>query len=182
MSNQYGIFEERINPLIQALARARNPESEIYIILPIPKGSISDNYNHKANGLTFRRRYEYFSITEQKEILKYRYEKKIDEHSKEIGILKNLNNDLKLLYDSFEWYRLTYGDKVLYSNIEIYGKDFPAYVYWAAINNQFVNTRLRKIFLKDEIIFEGDKFIPDILKFINGHCTKNCVSIKFCLG
>jgi len=168
-SEYYGIFEERINPLIQALARARNPESEVYIIMSPPKRVFANlyNYDHELNGLNRYRLTRYFPISEQQNYLENRFKKEIEKNIEEIKELEGLPNGLKTNVEPFDWYRLTYGDKVLYSNIEIYGKDFPSYVYWAAINNQFVNTRLKNIILKDSIIFEGDKFIPDILEFIS---------------
>ncbi|WP_312208359.1 DEAD/DEAH box helicase family protein [Empedobacter sp.] len=168
-SEYYGIFEERINPLIQALARARNPESEVYIIMPKPKSVIANfyYYDHELNGLNRYKSNRYLPISEQQNYLENRFKRETDKNIEEIKELEVLPNGLKTNVEPFDWYRLTYGDKVLYSNVEIYGKDLPSYVYWAAINNQFVNTRLRKIILKDDIIFEEDNFIPDILKFLN---------------
>ena len=63
------------------------------------------------------------------------------------------------------------GDKYLHNNYDIFGKNLSNYTTWAAYNNQFVNCRLKSVFVRDVIKFYKD----GILKGLDEHFSKSVI-------
>jgi len=153
--NESNIFSDGINSIIQAIARPRK-KSEIYIILPFPDGLIKpvnseNNYLSEIEKIkpSFyeRFKYEYVSINNQHDLFKSFYNGLKSNFKEEIKSLKQADRSFKprIKFPSFDIYSLEYAEKYFYSKHEIFGKNIPAYIIWAAFNNQFFNCRLKTI-------------------------------------
>lgn len=171
-----GIFSDKVNSLTQAIARVRN-NSKIFVISPTPKKIlIYENQNKsyiKKLSLGFleyeieTNQVQYQSPSEQDNILHTFYQKIESNILKEIEEVSNLEDDIKAIFNSYDWFKLKKGDSYLQSIHYSYGKDLPAYLYWAAWNNQFVNCKLKAIIKKQPLYFnegsiqeELDKYFP----------------------
>ncbi|MDP2526485.1 DEAD/DEAH box helicase [Maribacter dokdonensis] len=175
-SQSFGIFNDRINSLIQGLARPRK-KSKIFVITPSPTKLISrstDNSHYRErlslNYLGFQdeeNRSQYYSFRQQEMFLKRHYDQLRNSMELEITQMENLTEDIRALYSSFDWFRLKDGDRYLYSQYDAYGKNLSNYLYWAAWNNQFVNCKLESIirigslkFTEGNIQQELDMYYP----------------------
>jgi len=155
-----GIFNDKLNSITQAIARARSSSSEIYIIMPAPKVLIkkaSNENNTYVNNIISDNLIvkEYVSIDSQQEILREEYRKKISNIQNQIEDYKHVEEDLKEPIDKFDWFRLKEGDKILSNNYDVFGKDLSSYIYWAAYSNQFTNCKLKRIISKGDLCFEN---------------------------
>ena len=146
------IFSDGINSIIQAIARPRK-KSEIYIILPFPDGLIKPiklENNHLLEIAKIRPsfyedfKYNYQKINNQYNLFKSFYKEHKSNFKEEIKSLKLANRVLKprIKFPSYDIYALEYAEKYFYTKHEIFGKNIPAYIIWAALNNQFFNCRL----------------------------------------
>lgn len=171
-----GIFNDRINSLVQGLARPRK-KSKIFVVTPSPTKLISrstDNSRYRErlslNYLGFEdedNRSQYYSFRQQEMILQRHYDRVRSSIELEITKMENLTEDIRALYSSFDWFRLKDGDRYLYSQYDAYGKNLSNYLYWAAWNNQFVNCKLTSIirigslkFNESNIQYELDSYFP----------------------
>ncbi len=150
--NSYGIFTDRINSIIQAVARPRK-KSKIFIISPTPEKLIlipdlPSNYIKETsiNYLPFNNpafQTHFLSLNNQDSIFKEHYNS-IKEHvNDEIKHLKKL--DVVANYPDYEVEKLFKGDDYLGKHHDNYGKNLSNYIYWAVWNNQFVNCTLKSI-------------------------------------
>lgn len=177
VNNKLGIFTDRANSLIQALARPRN-KSNIFVIAPSPRKLIlkeddEQKYIEKLSlgYLEFNDRSNqtsYIDLKQQDELLQTHYQSIRDKIGKEIEVVSNLDQEIRTFYHSYDWFKLKEGDKILSTTYYPFGKDLASYLYWAVWNNQFVNCRLSKIIKKQAMSFtegniqkELDKYIPE---------------------
>ena len=147
------IFSDGINSVIQAIARPRK-KSEIYIILPFPDGLIRPIHLRNDNLLEISRirpdfyreyKYDYQSINNQDLLFKAYYDEHKSNVKEEIKSLKSVDRSFRprIKFPSQEIYALEFAEKYFYMQYEIFGKNIPAYILWAALNNQFFNCRLK---------------------------------------
>lgn len=163
--NPFGIFTDRINSVIQAVARVRN-KSKVFIIMPSPEKAIiyenSDANYLKALSLGYfnfdDKKYQsnYISLNRQDNILHSFYQEKRSHIETGINDLEKLSSDIKSHFPSYDWYKLQEGDGYLSTTYDIYGKNLSNYVYWAAWNNQFVNCKLTSIIKVSKYKFAED--------------------------
>ncbi|MBA9073512.1 hypothetical protein GGR22_001638 [Flavobacterium gossypii] len=161
-TNNLFVFSDRVNAITQAIARVRN-KSKIFVVTPPPKKIlISENQNKnyiKKLSLGYldfnipENQKKYHSPSEQDNLLNTFYQSIKDGIEKEIKEVSNLDDDIKGVFNSYDWYKLKEGDAYLRSKYYSYGKDLPTYVYWAACNNQFVNCKLKAIIKKQPLSF-----------------------------
>lgn len=152
--NPFGIFTDRINSLIQALARPRN-KSKIFVIAPSPLKLITISGNNKKyikdlslGYLKFdEKKFQspYLPLAQQDSILRNFYNENKSYIKEEIKEVENLDSNIKSLFPSYDWFKLKEGQRFLYTQYDAYGKNLSNYVYWAAWNNQFVNCKLKSI-------------------------------------
>lgn len=171
-SGKLGIFNDRINSLVQALARPRK-KATILVITPSPKSIIikpDDDKNYiKKLSLDYLKLSEsnFIDLNQQDKLLKNHYEKVKANIIDEIQEVANLDEEIRVNFQKFDWFKLRRGDEFLRTQFTAFGKDLPSYLYWAAWNNQFVNCKLVGIikkqamsFSEGNIQFELDKYIP----------------------
>ena len=171
-STDYGILSQGIISIIQALARIREDsnkraKSDIYVIMPTPNGLINlrnISYNSylshllefeiiKDLGIKIDLAYNYkdFEQKLQKKLICKRYNDMYQNLKKEIGTVRDLNesgqreNLPELNYPTEDLFILKKGERHLSSTFAIFGRDFPAYILWAAFNNQFVNCKIKTL-------------------------------------
>ena len=168
--NNRGIFSDGINSVIQAVARARNPNIDIHIIMSSPNKTIGNSQYLDLNDI-YLSNTDYLSLSEQNRILKKEYDERKRAISIEEKLVSQLDSDIKVEIDSFDWYKLVEGDKYLHNNYDIFGKNLSNYTTWAAYNNQFVNCRLKSVFVRDVIKFYKD----GILKGLDEHFSKSVI-------
>lgn len=150
----FGIFTDRINSLIQALARPRN-NSKIFVIVPSPEKLIitpgADNLYIKRLSLDYlkfdeeQNQTKYLLLKNQNSILKQFYDKNRSHIEESIETVANLDASITTQFPPFESFKLLEGERFLYSQNDSYGKNLSNYMYWAAWNNQFVNCKLTSI-------------------------------------
>lgn len=147
------IFSDGINSIIQAIARPRK-KSEIYIVLPFPDGLISpinlenDNLSEISRirpNFYLDYKYDYKSVNNQDLLFKSYYDEHKSNFKKERKLLKLVDRSFKprIKFPPLEIYALEFAEKYFYMEYEIFGKNLPAYVLWAALNNQFFNCRIK---------------------------------------
>ncbi len=149
-----GIFTDRINSLVQGLARPRK-KSKIFVITPSPTKLITrvtdkrDYIDRLSLGyLGFQDedyQSRYYSLRQQEMFLKRHYGEVRNTIETQINEMEGLSDDIKTIYSSFDWFRLKDGDRYLHTQFDAYGKNLTNYLYWAAWNNQFVNCRLTSV-------------------------------------
>ncbi len=178
-SNKLGIFSDRLNSLIQGLARPRK-KSKIYVFTPTPDKLIMPNNIPKKyiervslGYLSFNEissQETYCSLNYQTNHLKREFIEQKNSVSDSIGVVENLDTGMQFKYDSFDWFVLLEGDDILSKSSDSYGKNLSNYIYWAAWNNQFVNCRLKSIikastykFSEDNIQSELDIFFGETI-------------------
>lgn len=151
--NGTNIFSDGINSVIQAIARPRK-KSEIFIILPFPDGLIRPIYleNDNLSEISIIRpdfyknyKYDYHAINNQDLLFKSYYDEHKSNSKKERKLLKLVDRSFKprIKFPPLEIYALEFAEKYFYVQYEIFGKNIPAYVLWAALNNQFFNCRIK---------------------------------------
>jgi hypothetical protein len=151
--NGTNIFADGINSMIQAIARPRK-KSEIFIILPFPDGLISPIHleNDNLSQISLLRpgfykdyKYDYQSINNQDLLFKSYYEEHKSNSKDERESLKLEQRSFKprIEFPPLEIYALEFAEKYFFIEYEIFGKNLPAYILWAALNNQFFNCRLK---------------------------------------
>ena len=192
-SGDYGVFTNGIIPLIQALARVRK-KSDIYVIMPFPKQYIretlslyfdSSEYTWnmlKCNILKdkffmhFDWEYIHHLLPNQYKHISKKYNAMRERIKEEINEVESIEEERKqnllpyLKYPTLEMFILEKGEKYLYSTFAIFGKDLPAYMIWAAYNNQFVNCKLKT--LSSSNIKEKEE-LKNILEFIYNYVNDN---------
>jgi len=180
----FGIFNNGVIALIQALARVRN-KSDIYVIMPFPLKYIqtepspyftSDNYMIKLNDINiFKHRVithsdKYYQLyLEYDKLIRKKYDSLRELVSKEIKMVAelekaNMRQQLPdLTYPTLEQFILEKGELYLYSKFAICGKDLSAYMIWAAFHNQFVNCKLVEVTSSK---IKEDKYIDNVQVFL----------------
>jgi len=172
-SGDYGVFTNGTIPIIQALARVRR-KSDIYVIMPFPKQYIRESnsfyltnedyiWNVLKNDILkhdvfmdFKWSYIHHLYPIQYELLSRKYKEKRERVKKEIKAVEKIENKRKeemlpfLKYPTLDMFILEEGEKYLYTTFAIFGKDLPAYMIWAAYNNQFVNCKLKELSSSNE--------------------------------
>lgn len=185
-TKDYGIFNDGIISLIQTLARVRK-KSDIYIIMPEPNYLISGDYwdnfpslqllddlvskserlfgSEEKKDIKNKNQYSYKSIEEQFTIISDKYSDIYSRVEEQIEFVKLLESEGQryllppLLYTHPDIFRLNEGESFLSNYYAIFGRDLPAYILWAAFNNQFVNCKLKSISAngsRNIIINEGE--------------------------
>lgn len=158
--NGPNIFADGINSIIQAIARPRK-KSEIFIILPFPDGlirpiNLENDYLTEISkirrGFYSDYKYDYQAINNQDLLFKSYYEDHKSSFKEERKILKLADRSFKprVKFPPLEIYTLEFAEKYFYMQCAIFGKNIPAYILWASLNNQFFNCRL-KTFIGTEL-------------------------------
>ena len=135
----YGIFEDGVNSIIQALARVRN-KSRIYLILPNKNANIQDISNRGLYKYTFN-----YDFNSQDTLLREFYDNRHLEVLNEIELVTSGGTKLKPHFLDYEHYKLKYGERFFKVYFDKFGRNLSNYVFWAAENNQFVNCKLSSI-------------------------------------
>lgn len=162
LPKKLGIFTDGINSLIQALARPRE-KARIYVISPMPTDVIiapenNENKIPKSN--------HYISINKQDKLLKLFYDKTKSKLWEEIGYFQERNTLIKAQFPNYDQYKLTQGEQYFRTYFDIFGKNISNYFYWATINNQFINCKLKYVYRLDLEILE-DNMLESILSYFN---------------
>lgn len=175
-SNKLGIFSDRLNSLIQGLARPRK-KSKIYVLTPTPDKLIMPSrpmkkYIEKVslgylkfNNISSQEAYH--SINHQTEYLQREFIERKNSVSDSIELVKNFDTGMQFEYDSFDWFVLSEGDSILSKSCDSYGKNLSNYIYWAAWNNQFVNCRLKSIIKVSTYKFSEGNIQSELDTFFN---------------
>lgn len=170
--NNFGIFTDGINSVIQALARQRK-KGEIHIILPPPEDFDFDTLPFKGssyrkifssfyNSVKKKRdnKVKYHSFNEQEKLLKDFYinylRRNIEE---EICLIEELDrkDKARLEFPEYKHFLLEKGEKYLANTFDFFGGDLSTYITYCAITNQFVNCNLTGVFTKPSLFFiEGE--------------------------
>lgn len=176
------IFSDGINSIIQALARPRK-KSEIFIVMSFPTGLIEpyeQNINYFSITSQIRRslnesKFKYFSINKQDALLKSFYNKQKKNFIKETSALKTINRKYRprLEFPPFEIYSLEFAEKYFYTQYEIFGQNLPAYVIWAAFNNQFFNCRFKNYYIPEYTNLKEGKIQIGLDKFFKNRIDPN---------
>lgn len=159
--NNYGIFTDGINSIIQALARQRS-KGEIHIVLPPPqkfnyetlsnfsaiqKNKFIEAYElHKLNSDNLAKT-DYISINNQKDILDDFYNTILKENIlSEIETINNMDRSYKirLEFPELKLFKLNIGEKYLYTKFQFFGGDLSSYITYSAFTNQFINCSLKE--------------------------------------
>ena len=177
--NQYGIFSDGINTIIQALARQRR-KGEIHVLLPNP-----DQFNYSSldiagfndeQKIIFKEFYDviknnsvgednsnvdYIKLNSEDELLSRFYYEEL--HGNVLGEINYINRLERfslapLRYPDYKLFKLKTGEKYLASKFQFLGEDLSAYVTYCAITNQFINCRLTEVNYKPALHFEIGKF------------------------
>lgn len=183
--NKYGIFSGGVNSVIQALARQRT-EGEIHIVLPKP-----DHFHYDSlvySGMTpeqrevFEQYYnlfqhykapdskvKYIKLNRQDFLLREFYENKLKGNVKDeiiiIDSLSRSNTLPRLLFPSFQEFKLETGEDFLANEVPFFGGDISSYVTYSALANQFINCRLQEISFRPVIKFEEGR-VQEMLKTV----------------
>jgi len=192
-NNELGIFQSTID-VTQAIARVRN-KSEIYVIMPKPKKVISiskseDNqkYMQVLNRIKYSTEvptnndnspmYQDYSFTNQNRLVTKMYNKLKAKVQDEIDYVGKLEYDkqIALNYPMLGQFILNKSDSYFSKYFAIFGADYPAYMLWASINNQFVNCKLKTISsIAAQEIHVNTKNIHDIFSsFFENNITSFC--------
>ena len=195
-----GVFTDGIIPVIQSLARVRK-KSNIYVIMPLPEKLIyiseviddNEKYFSVLSRIEVLKKciekrdsskwYRDVLNMEQNQILKEQYKKMYDKIQPEIEYIKKLDrkNLPYLEYPTDDTFIMEKGDMYLSQRYAIFGKDLSAYMLWAALNNQFVNCKIKSISsiaARDINIETGsinDKLYELFIEFYYNECKKNGV-------
>lgn len=193
--NKYGIFSGGINSVIQALARQRT-KGEIHIILPKPdefdytslegimntiqKQEFVKIYDSLKYCETPSKKVQYIKLKEQENFICNFYENELK---------GNLINEIKLVgkessreglpilsFPTYDEFKLEKGEDYLASTIPFFGEDISAYLTYSAITNQFVNCRLKGIFLKQELTFTEGSIKSKLLEIFDEDRLNNLKS------
>lgn len=154
-STGMNIFSDGINSIIQGIARPRK-KSEIYIILPFPDGLISpvkidNNYLMDIDRIRpnfyVDFKYNYQAINDQDLLFRAYYKDQKSNFKKEIKLINLEDRSLRprIKFPPFEIFALEFAEKYFYTKHEVFGKNIPAYIVWASLNNQFFNCRLKTL-------------------------------------
>lgn len=192
ISNRTGIFSNGRNEIIQAIARMRIKEqSDIYIIMPSPDNLIEapkdknlpteNNYleiikdDEDLKSLYSENTLEHHYCKEQEKLVEGFYNLHNFRINSAIRKLKQLDlidehNNLKrdkkprLQFPDLQEYILEDGDRFLSNSYDVFGKNCSNYIFWASMNNQFENARLKSITLAPTIYLNEDEIIDGLYK------------------
>ncbi len=174
--NKHGIFTDKINSLVQSLARPRSSTSSIYIITSSPSKLIlreendSDYIEKLSLGyLDFsgkEKQSTFIDINQQDNILRRHYESTKKHIEVEIDMMNNLNEEIRSLFRSYDWFKIQEGDRFLTTRYDIFGKNLSNYLYWAAWNNQLVNCKLKAIIKKDYLVFTEGNILKELIEYV----------------
>jgi len=148
----YGIFQDGVPSIIQSLGRLRNGGC-IHIFMYAPD-TIIDLESHK--GYLDERLYNgkstvpYIKQTAGYANFRERYDRKVKGIAYELELLQGIgleevSPELKYHYPTFQEELINKSQDILLRGQESFGRGLSSYVLWAAINNQFCNTELKKI-------------------------------------
>lgn len=190
--NKYGIFSGGINSVIQALARQRN-KGEIHIILPRPdrfnfeslrnarmtEQQISEFSKWYSYVRDFRevdnqgneiKPVSYFPLNVQNLLLTRFYQETLKANVEtEITHINQLNrrNLTRLIYPTYELFKLDKGEDFIANTFKFFGEDIAAYVAYSAFTNQFINCNLVEVNYKTTIFFEENKIQESLTHYFN---------------
>lgn len=182
--NQYGIFSGGINSVIQALARQRTNQP-IHIILPKPDKfdyeSLQEANMNTNQQKKFKQIYDsvvYFDENEkpvtflkqnkQYHFIKEFYEEKLKGYlSSEINKVSSVHRGglPSLNFPNLKSFILENGENYLANKFKIFGEDISAYVTYASITNQFLNCKLKHIYIKKNEFFTKENIIKQLINF-----------------
>lgn len=177
-SNNYGIFSDGVNSIIQAIGRMRGNGS-IYILMGKPEKLIYPLSTSYINDLDVSGDFRIvnetlsmeFGANSESKLLKRYYDKYYFLNETEINKYEVSKSDkgygMTLRYPSyFEWV-LKEGERFLNSQYLFYGKSLAPIVIWSAIHNQFHNCNLKSLnVLAPNVDFNSDSLLEDCNKFI----------------
>jgi len=193
-SGDFGVFTNGTMSLIQSIARVRN-KSDIYIIMPFPKQYINEfislyappeDYAWKISNNEILKHYflmdysskPYFHhlYTDQYQLISKKYNQIRERVKKEIEEVEKIEDKRKeellpfLKYPTLDMFILEKGEKYLYTSFAIFGKDLPAYMIWAAFNNQFVNCKLKSL---SSTNIKKEEKVEHVLEFLYDYYDVN---------
>lgn len=176
--NNRGVFTNGINTIIQTLARQRLP-GEIYIIMPTPyyinakslpydseiNTQIVNSFQKYASGKVVN----YSDTNKEKKLLNKAYKKLIDLNAKASENIQNTERTgmNTLDYPSKERFILEKGEN--YLTQKFFDGDLSTYTFFAALNNQFLNCRINKLYRDNKIIFDKGSFFETIQEMYNDY-------------
>lgn len=190
--NQYGIFSNGINSIIQAIARQRT-KGEIHIILPRPDEfdfsslNLSGMDQEQIDSFTLaykavqyygfkKNPVKYINLNNQEVLLHDFYNNTLQRNVlQEIEHVKNLNRSFlsRLNYPTYDIFKLEKGEKYLANYFDFFGADISAYLTYSAFTNQFVNCKLVSINYENDIIFEENKIQKGLNDFFETYLNED---------
>ncbi|KUF45623.1 hypothetical protein AS361_07835 [Myroides marinus] len=183
--NNYGVFTDGINAIIQALARQRK-KGEIHVILPSPDTidySTLPFFSEHDKVEVFKQLYtngkevsedsenlvKYISINNQKNILEDYYNdvyRKNVEEELEFFSTSDIQHTPEIRFPSLERFIITSGEKYLVNKYPFFGGDLSSYITYSAITNQFINCKFKGVFYsKKDLILTWNNINLGIEKY-----------------
>lgn len=179
--NNYGIFSNGINSVIQALARQRI-KGEIHIILPPPYNfnyeslpfdselqlTTFKNYFELTKNYSCTKTTEYKPLSMQSELISNFYNNVLlNEVQNEVNYIHDIdrNSKIKLNYPELKQFTLSKGEQYLSTYHNFFGKDLSSFIIYSAFTNQFINCNLVHINVKPLYYFKEEKIQWKLEKF-----------------
>lgn len=153
--NNYGIFSDGVQSIIQTIGRMRNG-GDIHLVISNPKSLIEYDYPDIIKGFT--NAYEYLnqnrSYEEVVKAYKERFEKlessvlEMEENIRKISLLDaTMKNNFGFWYPNIHEFLIEYSQLILLNHKNpSFGREISPYVLWACLNNQFANATLKNIY------------------------------------
>jgi len=153
--NNYGIFSDGVQSIIQTVGRMRNG-GDVHLIISNPKSLIDYSYPDIIKGFT--NTYEYLNQnTSYSEVVKAYNERFSKLESSVLDMEKNIRkislldatmkSNFGFWYPNIHEFMIEYSQLILLSHKNpSFGREISPYVLWACLNNQFANATLKHIY------------------------------------